>query len=92
LQNALEQAWPYTQQLFLSLPDDPALFEDSVIPDPREMLARWDARVVPFLGECALKIPPENRKEISRSQHTPHLKVLLSEMQAVARSEPEAKW
>jgi ring-1,2-phenylacetyl-CoA epoxidase subunit PaaC len=92
LQNALEQAWPYTQQLFLSLPDNPALFEDRVIPNPQEMMATWDERVVPFLVECALQIPHENRKEISRSQHTPHLNVLLSEMQAVARSEPEAEW
>ena len=92
LQNALQAAWPFTQQLFVSLPADPEMIQDGYLPDPLEMLAAWDKIVAPFLEECSLRIPQETRLEITRTQHTPHLKVLLAEMQMVARSEPEAEW
>jgi ring-1,2-phenylacetyl-CoA epoxidase subunit PaaC len=92
LQNALEEAWPYTQQLFESLPADPDRIEEGFLPDPQAMLATWDSVVIPFLEGCSLRIPQETRLEISREEHTLHLKILLAEMQTVARSEPEAEW
>jgi ring-1,2-phenylacetyl-CoA epoxidase subunit PaaC len=92
LQNALDVAWPYTSQLFLSLPNDPLMIEEGLLPDPQLLLENWDGLVVPFLEECSLRVPQDDRLEIRRAQHTPYLKVLLAEMQAVARSEPEAEW
>ncbi len=92
LQNALQEVWPYTQQLFTSLPAEPNVIEAGLVPDPREMLATWDGFVIPFLEECSLQVPQDARLEIDRKQHTPHLKILLFEMQAVARTEPEAEW
>jgi ring-1,2-phenylacetyl-CoA epoxidase subunit PaaC len=92
LQNALQEIWPYTQQLFVSLPADIGRIEEGFLPDPREMLADWERIVIPFLEDCSLQVPQEICLEISRERHTPHLRVLLDEMQAVARLEPEAEW
>jgi ring-1,2-phenylacetyl-CoA epoxidase subunit PaaC len=92
LQNALQETWPYTEQLFVSLPDHPTLIKEGILPDPQEMLHAWDGLVMPFLEDCSLQVPQESRLEINRNEHTSHLKILLSEMQSVARLEPEAEW
>ena len=51
LQNALNEAWPYTRQLFVSLPVDPVMVGEGLLPDPQSMLAAWDGVVIPFLED-----------------------------------------
>ncbi len=92
-QAALDSLWPYAQQLFVSLPDEPALVAAGYVPEPAITQQTWRAAVQPFLQDCQLIIPqtptgaPPGRKE-----HTPHLTVLLAELQEVARLDPAASW
>ena len=48
--------------------------------------------VLPFLEACNLIVPAGTGFSIQRGQHTPGFAALISEMQSVAREEPEATW
>jgi ring-1,2-phenylacetyl-CoA epoxidase subunit PaaC len=93
-QAALDMLWPYAQQLFVQLPGDAVLVAAGIIPDAGPLRREWEERVRPFLSECGLVITEEAlpRRDIPRAEHTEHLMALLSEMQSVARLDPEAEW
>ena len=94
LQAALDVQWPYARQLFAPLPGDAALVTAEVIPDAVALRREWQGLARPFLAECGLTLPDDAlpRRDISRTEHTEHLMVLLAEMQSVARLDPTAEW
>jgi ring-1,2-phenylacetyl-CoA epoxidase subunit PaaC len=92
-QAALDELWPYAQQLFVPLPGESVLVNDKIVPDLVALHEDWLERVRPFLTAAHLTIshndtPPTT----SRSEHTPHLITLLNDMQKVARLNREAVW
>ena len=91
-QDALEQLWPYMAQLFAPLPNEALLVEVGFVPDLDELYQAWSHLVFPFLKEIGLFLPTSSHPTPSRSEHTPHLQILLTDMQEVARLEPEATW
>lgn len=92
MQQALDKLWPYTVQLFTPMTDDHLLVAENIFPDLAELHEKWLAIVTPHLANCDLQIPDGARITVDRSTHTPHLPVLLEEMQVVARWEPEGEW
>jgi ring-1,2-phenylacetyl-CoA epoxidase subunit PaaC len=92
MQNALNLAWPYTAQLFASPDGVAALAEAGWTPAGFEVRSAWLAQVLPLLQMCGLDPPEAPAIDWTRGEHTPHIKVLLAEMQCVARDEPEAEW
>jgi ring-1,2-phenylacetyl-CoA epoxidase subunit PaaC len=92
LQKALDNLWPYTLQLFLPMERESQLIDAGFVPGAAVVQNEWESEVFSFLEECSLVIPDAPRLKADRSEHTPHLKVLLTEMQLLARSEPEAEW
>lgn len=92
LQKALDGLWPYTLQPFTPLPGEAELAQAGLAPASGELGAAWEALVFPGLRQCELSLPDAPRLALSRQEHTPHLKVLLAEMQSLARSEPQAEW
>lgn len=94
-QAALDQLWPLAIHLIASLPQDQAAIDEGLTPDAAYSLHSWKELVVPFLKESGLNIPTQDMaKEQApyRTQHSPHLRTLLAEMQSVARLEPDASW
>jgi ring-1,2-phenylacetyl-CoA epoxidase subunit PaaC len=92
MQHALAGLWPYTQQVF-SLPiDESGLVEAGLVPSAGSLLAEWQAEVLPFLLECGLEAPSGPGVQASRSEHTPDLEDLISDLQKVARLDPCAGW
>ena len=91
LQKALEDLWPYLGQLFTPSAAH-NLVRSGILPDSGALRSQWNHQVLPFLTSCGLTLPGEPHLELDRSQHTPHLKVILAEMQSVARMQPEAEW
>jgi ring-1,2-phenylacetyl-CoA epoxidase subunit PaaC len=92
MQTALEALWPYTAQLFTDGREAPRLIESGWVPEPESLRTEWEGKAIPFLQECAL-IPPEgDLPRLARHEHTPHLSVLLEDMQSVARLEPDGEW
>ncbi|MEJ2559023.1 MAG: phenylacetate-CoA oxygenase subunit PaaC, partial [Anaerolineae bacterium] len=54
LQDALNQIWPYTLQLFEPLPDEPLLVEADFVPAPGQLRSAWLSLVGPCLEEAGL--------------------------------------
>ncbi|MAU01015.1 MAG: phenylacetate-CoA oxygenase subunit PaaI [Anaerolineaceae bacterium] len=91
-QAALDELWPYAQQLFVLLPGESVLVEEKIVPDLAALHEDWLERVRPFLTAANLTIPTNQTPPTSRNEHTPHLTNLLSDMQKVARLNREAVW
>ena len=92
LQAALEALWPYVPQLFSPLADEGLLVEAGYLPDSLRLFAEWQGLVLPFFDENDLSVPPLPEENRSRDQHTQHMKILVAEMQSVARLDPQANW
>jgi ring-1,2-phenylacetyl-CoA epoxidase subunit PaaC len=92
MQDALDALWPYTGEIFSPVENDGDLVSAGIVPDAAMLHSAWLARVSSFLQESSLSLPGEPPQKLRRAEHTPHLKVLLSEMQFVARSETGARW
>lgn len=92
MQKALNELWPYTREIFYPVENENALVSTGIVPDPTVQQRTWTKKTTPFLQESSLTIPGESSQALRRTEHTPHLKVLLSEMQSVARSESGARW
>jgi len=93
MQSALEACWPYMAQLLAPTSGLSRLAGAGVAPEAQTWLANWQATVLPFLEtECGLILPTEIPPALERSVHTPHLRVILAEMQSLPRQEPEAQW
>ena len=93
MQQALDDIWPYTAQLFAPLPDEALLVAAKFVPDPADIHSAWRNLVIPILAEADL-IAPVGAAPVTgpRRQHTDHLPALLAEMQEVARQVPHAAW
>ena len=92
MQKALDEQWPYAAQLFTPLSGDHLLVAEGIFPDLHKLKEKWLAIVIPHLSACDLIVPDADEITADRSVHTPHLAVLLAEMQVVARWEPEGEW
>ncbi|MFC0029396.1 1,2-phenylacetyl-CoA epoxidase subunit PaaC [Micromonospora chaiyaphumensis] len=86
MQDAVDQVWPYTQELFTADPAAPV--------DPATLRADFDAVVSAVLDEATLTRPADGwAPGGGRSGvHTEHLSYLLAEMQVLHRAHPGAKW
>lgn len=92
-QAALDELWPFAQQLFVPLPGESTLVDEKIVPDLAALHKDWLARVRPFLSAANLTIPTDQiPPATSRSEHTHHLTSLLTDMQKVARLNREAIW
>jgi ring-1,2-phenylacetyl-CoA epoxidase subunit PaaC len=92
MQAALDLAWPYTGQLFSITEGEGRLATQGLVPGGSQVRAAWLAQVFTLLQGCDLTVPETLANEFTRGRHTPYLKILLDEMQSVAREEPEASW
>lgn len=95
LQNALDQILPLAGQLFSPLKHEKTLASEEYVPGRDQLERKWQSEVMPFLKECGLEVSEQVRfteSQMTRNQHTPNLKVLIIEMQSVARMDTQAKW
>ncbi|WP_262283357.1 1,2-phenylacetyl-CoA epoxidase subunit PaaC [Micromonospora sp. MA102] len=86
MQDAVDQVWPYTHELFTADPAAPV--------DPATLRADFDAVVSAVLDEATLTRPaggwaPGGGRD---GVHTEHLSYLLAEMQVLHRAHPGARW
>lgn len=93
MQNALNDLWPYAQQLFVPLPVEPLLAAEGIMVSASTLHDTWRDMTANHLVDAGLVIPAhETLPTTSRTNHTSHLASLLAEMQSVARLDPAAKW
>jgi ring-1,2-phenylacetyl-CoA epoxidase subunit PaaC len=92
MQNALNELWPYSQQAFIQSEEEQDLARQNLVPEASRLKQEWEELVLPVLEESGLSLPQSTPVVADRKEHSAHLKVLLSELQSLARSEPEARW
>ena len=93
MQAALDSMWLYTGQLFSQMKTDPILVESGMFPAVDTLYPKWESIVLPHLQACNLSVQTHSTMLMSqRSVHSPHLAGVLSDLQQVARWDPEAEW
>lgn len=93
MQAALDDLWPQAMQLFMALPNETALVKAGYFPAVEQLLEIWCETVIAYLEQANLSPPSVPTAVVeNRSQHTPHLKLLLQGLQEVARLYPDAGW
>ncbi len=94
VQQALDDLWRFTGELFVTDEVDARLGARGIAPDPAVLRAPWEETVREVLTRATLRVPdaPVVSRPIRRGDHTEHLGHLLAEMQILARSHPGASW
>jgi ring-1,2-phenylacetyl-CoA epoxidase subunit PaaC len=88
-QDALDDLWPYTGELFADMAADAGL-----VAQPISLLDTWNATLDGILARATLERPPDGWMQSGgrSGRHTEHLGHLLAEMQFLQRSYPGATW
>lgn len=94
MQDALDELWSYTGELFAADATDAAMAQAGVAPNPEELKAAWAAIVDETLAEATLKKPAGTfaHKGGKRGVHSEYLGHLLAQMQFLQRAYPGATW
>jgi ring-1,2-phenylacetyl-CoA epoxidase subunit PaaC len=93
-QDALDELWPYTGELFEVDPVERALIEAGIAPDPAALKAEWDKTIDEVLDEATLLRPRDGYMQSGgrSGRHSEHLGFILAELQFLQRAYPDAKW
>jgi ring-1,2-phenylacetyl-CoA epoxidase subunit PaaC len=94
MQAALDDAWPYTGELFAPDAIDDDLARRGIGCDLRTVYDPWNAHVTRVLADATLTRPADGwmHQGGKRGKHTEALGYLLAEMQSVARGVPAERW
>lgn len=94
MQQAVDNLWRYTGELFVADALEIDLSEQEIAVDPRTLQAEWQATVHTALLDSGLQIPQEAafRSGGKQGLHSEHLGPMLAEMQYLQRSYPGQQW
>jgi ring-1,2-phenylacetyl-CoA epoxidase subunit PaaC len=94
VQDALDQLWPYTGELFEIDQVERALIEAGVAADPAKVRPAWERTIKDALNEATLSRPRDAWMQTGgrAGRHSEHLGFILAELQFLQRSYPGATW
>ena len=94
MQQAIDNLWRFTAELFEADDVELELIESGVAVDPRTLRQPWEHEVFAGLREATLRVPDETayRTGGKRGLHTEHLGPMLAEMQYLQRAYPDQQW
>lgn len=94
IQNAFEDLWRFTGEMFRPDTVEQRLIAKNLIPDTAALKPKWDQMVGQVLAEATLTVPKEGFMVSGSRQgrHSEHLGYILSQMQILPRSYPTAQW
>lgn len=93
-QDAIEELWPYTGELFEADETERALIAVALAIDPETLRAPWSATVDAVLARATLARPSGAWMQSGgrAGRHTEHLGHMLAVMQHLPRAHPGAAW
>lgn len=93
-QQAVDQLWMYTDDLFEMSEGDALLVKEGIAVDLATLKNEWTGKIKELFSQATLTIPQKVFMLTgSRSgKHTEHLGYLLAELQFMQRAYPGAKW
>ncbi len=94
VQDAFNNLWMYTGDLFLVHPGDALLVEQKVILGMAGIRSKWEETIKNVLNEATLKIPENSFMMMGgrEGKHSEYLGYILAELQFLPRAYPDAKW
>jgi ring-1,2-phenylacetyl-CoA epoxidase subunit PaaC len=94
MQSAIDDLWPYTQELFAGDDRTDRLKAAGLAPAPRCLQPQWTDMCGAVLAEATLTRPADGWAPMGgrAGQHTEHLSYLLGEMQVLHRAHPGGRW
>ena len=94
MQQAIDNLWRFTAELFEADDVELELIESGVAVDPRTLRQPWEHEVFAGLREATLRVPYETAYSSGgkRGLHTEHLGPMLAEMQYLQRAYPGQQW
>ncbi|QDK20800.1 phenylacetate-CoA oxygenase subunit PaaI [Leclercia adecarboxylata] len=94
MQQAVNDLWRFTAELFEADEIDQALVAEGIAVDPRSLREAWEAEVFTGLNAATLSVPSESayRSGGRNGLHTEHLGPMLAEMQYLQRVYPGQQW
>lgn len=94
IQNAVNDLWKYTGELFEMNSLDAVLIGEGVAADLNEVHELWKDKVDKVLKEATLGYPDSDYMITGSKdgRHSEHLGYILAEMQYLSRTHPEATW
>ena len=94
MQQAFNELWMYTGELFNMDECDEVLIAEGFVPDKSAIKSKWLDQVTSILTQATLQVPVVDYMQQGgiKGIHTEHLGHLLSEMQYLQRAYPDAKW
>lgn len=94
MQDALNDLWMYTGDMFDMDEADALLIKEGIAPDLAKVKEAWEQQVKAVLTEATLQQSSSqfSQKGSREGKHTEHLGFLLAEMQSVHRAYPNATW
>lgn len=93
-QDALDTLWAFTGEMFEVSEDERELIEAGIAVDTEALRDEWNRTVDAILAEATLKRPENDwmQKGGRSGRHSEHLGLLLTDLQHLQRTFPDAKW
>lgn len=94
MQQALDDLWFYTPELFETDAEIDGLIEQHVAADLVDVQSIWQMMVESHLVQCELKLPESGWVATGglQGEHSEHLGYMLAEMQFLQRAYPGCEW
>jgi ring-1,2-phenylacetyl-CoA epoxidase subunit PaaC len=93
-QNAVNELWPYTGELFETDQIERALIDVGIAVDPAKVQARWSQAIDDVFYDATLARPQDGYMQSGGriGRHSEHLGYILTELQYLQRAHPGARW
>ncbi|CAA9335843.1 MAG: 1,2-phenylacetyl-CoA epoxidase, subunit C [uncultured Microvirga sp.] len=93
-QEALDELWMYTGEMFETGGAERALIAAGVAVDPERLRPEWNRTVETVLAEATLRRPADGWMQTGgrRGRHSEHLGHILADLQFLQRAYPGATW
>ncbi|NRA11267.1 MAG: phenylacetate-CoA oxygenase subunit PaaC [Crocinitomicaceae bacterium] len=94
VQDALDELWKYTAEMFVEDEVNQNLTENGIIPSMEGLKEEWNATVTSVLDQATLTIPTNNWEQHGgrNGKHSEHLGFILTELQYMQRAYPGMEW
>ena len=94
IQGSLNSLWKFTDEMFEMDEVHSAAIDAGIFPDLSDLRSQWLDNVMSIINEAGLDLPSgvEMASGGRNGEHTPHLRVMLEEMQVLPRTYPGTTW
>lgn len=94
IQDAIDNLWTYTDELFHQMEADKTIVEEGIGVDVTKLKTIYYDKVTAVLEEATLKVPESKwfQKGGKQGIHTEHMGYLLSDLQYMQRTYPNMEW